>query len=209
MVQSNSEEVEVNLNGNNSDTLIQYHESSTSNNEDYFSADEEFAVQSEDEDTINGSSDSNDLTVISNTSESNDVELITDPQVNLRRSNRSNLGVLPKRYVNLIQNVEPSTYKQAIECNEKEKWVEAMNEEMKSLENNKTWKVVPLPEGRKAIGCKWIYKIKRGSDGEILKYKARLVAQGFSQKYGVDYDEVFCSCRQTVYIENVSNNCWF
>ena len=54
-----------------------------------------------------------------------------------------------------------------------------------------TWDLVNLPAGRKPVGCNWVYKRKRNAAGNILKYKARLVAQGFSPKYGEDYDEVF------------------
>jgi hypothetical protein len=74
---------------------------------------------------------------------------------------------------------------------EKGKWVEAMEDEMESLEANDTWELTPLPAGKKAIGCKWVYKLKTSSDGTVQRYKARLVAQGFSQKYGDDYDQVF------------------
>ena len=60
-----------------------------------------------------------------------------------------------------------------------------------SLIENDTWDLVDLPEGRKPVECKWIFKIKRGSDGSIKRYKVRLVAKGFSQKHGTDYDETF------------------
>ena len=54
-----------------------------------------------------------------------------------------------------------------------------------------TWDLVELPQGRKPIGCKWIFKEKHGKDGSIMRYKAHLVAKGYTQKYGVDYDETF------------------
>lgn len=90
-----------------------------------------------------------------------------------------------------LSSEEPEKYKQAISCKDKDKWIAAMNEELQDIEKNKTWSLVDLPKGRKSIGCKWVYKIKRNESGEAIRYKARLVAQGFSQKYGIDYDEVF------------------
>jgi len=66
-----------------------------------------------------------------------------------------------------------------------------MDEEMSSLEKNETWELVDLPEGRRPIGSKWTYKIKRDAHGTITKYKARLVAQGYSQVQGIDYEEVY------------------
>lgn len=86
---------------------------------------------------------------------------------------------------------EPSTYIEASTCDEKLKWNEAMFAEFQQLQNNQTWVLVDLPSNRKAIGCKWVYKVKKDASGKIQKYKARLVAQGFSQKFGTDYDEVF------------------
>ncbi|KAG5221952.1 Copia protein [Salix suchowensis] len=56
-----------------------------------------------------------------------------------------------------------------------------MATELRALEENKTWKLVPLPAGHRAIGCKWVFKIKHHSDGTIDRYKARLVAKGFTQ----------------------------
>lgn len=85
-------------------------------------------------------------------------------------------------------NIEPKNYGQAIKSIDCHKWISAMEEELQSIENNKTWSIVDLPPGRKPIGSKWLFKIKRDSDGSISRYKARLVAQGFSHKYGIDYD---------------------
>lgn len=66
-----------------------------------------------------------------------------------------------------------------------------MEEEMDSLAANKTWSLVSLPQDRKVIDCKWVYKLKRKSDGSIDKYKARLCAKGFLQAKGIDYNDTF------------------
>lgn len=71
------------------------------------------------------------------------------------------------------------------------KWKGAMYEEIKSIEKNETWELVDLPEGQKAIGVKWVYKAKKNAIGKIERYKARRVAKGYSQRPGIDYDEVF------------------
>ena len=73
------------------------------------------------------------------------------------------------------------------------KWRGAVMEEMNALNENKTWDVVDLPDGEKVVGCKWIFTIKLGADGNIGQYKARLVAQEYTQTYGVDYEETFAS----------------
>ena len=70
-------------------------------------------------------------------------------------------------------------------------WRRATDSEMDSIDKAGTWILVPPPPGRSAIGCKWVFKTKRGADGSIVKHKARLVANGFLQRYGVDYDETY------------------
>ena len=67
---------------------------------------------------------------------------------------------------------------------------------MEAFQRNQTWDLVPLPEGWKPVGCKWVFKRKMGSDGSIEKYKACLVAKGYSQVEGVDYVEIFFSSSQ-------------
>nr|GFA17276.1 ribonuclease H-like domain-containing protein [Tanacetum cinerariifolium] len=88
----------------------------------------------------------------------------------------------------LIKTREPKTY---FEASKYSYWIDAMNHKMDALLRNDTWELVDLPQGRKAIGSKWIYKIKFRSSGEIDRYKARLVAQGFRQKKGINYEETF------------------
>jgi len=68
-----------------------------------------------------------------------------------------------------------------------------MTKEMESLHANDVWDLMELPKGRKTIGSKWIFKLKINADGLVECYKARLVAQGFSQKLGFDYDETLCA----------------
>jgi hypothetical protein len=82
----------------------------------------------------------------------------------------------------------PKKYEDAIRGDEGEKWKAAMDEEIEMLRKMGTWKLEDLPEDRKPIGCRWVYNRKRNEHGEVVKYKARLVAQGFSQKPGTNYN---------------------
>ena len=87
---------------------------------------------------------------------------------------------------------EPKTVKEALAGPGKAKWMTAMEKEMESLHTHDVWDLVELPKDRKAVGSKWVYKVKKNADGSVGRYKARLVAQGFTQKFGIDYDETFC-----------------
>eukprot|EP00253_Pinus_taeda_P019097 PITA_19097 len=70
-------------------------------------------------------------------------------------------------------------------------WESAMEEEYNSLLENQTWDLVPLPLGRKLVRCKWVYRTKSATDGQITRQKSKLVAKGFQQVHGIDYDETF------------------
>jgi len=86
---------------------------------------------------------------------------------------------------------EPEHYKEAMNDHYKEEWKIAMDNEMKSHEENHTWNLEDLPTGKKCIPCKWIYKVKTDPNGSIEKFKARLVIKGYSQRKGEDYFETF------------------
>ncbi|GJS21486.1 zinc finger, CCHC-type containing protein [Tanacetum coccineum] len=88
----------------------------------------------------------------------------------------------------LLMEEEPRNYKEA---SKDEKWIEAMEIELDSINKNNTWTLNTLPPNQKAIGLKWVYKTKRDAKGKIIKYKARLVAKEYVQEQGIDFDEVF------------------
>lgn len=75
--------------------------------------------------------------------------------------------------------VEPTSYAQAVKD---PRWIEAMQTEIKALEDNQTGNVVTLPPGKRVIGCKWVYKIEYKVSGEVERFKTKLVAKGYSHK---------------------------
>lgn len=92
-------------------------------------------------------------------------------------------------FLTTISNVhDPKTFQEA---QTQAVWKQAMEDELTALAENNTWIIMPLPSGKQAVGCRWVFKTKFRSDGSIDRHKARLVAQGFTQKYGVDYKETF------------------
>lgn len=108
----------------------------------------------------------------------------------LRRSQRERRSAISDDYVVYLQEFDfdigtskdPVSFSQAIEGNNFVKWIDAMNDELKSMDQNKVWDIVELPEGYKIVRCKWLFKTKHDSKGNIERYKARLVAKGFTQK---------------------------
>ena len=90
---------------------------------------------------------------------------------------------------------EPVTFNEA---ENSKNWMAAMQSEFDAIVKNGTWSLCDLPSSKKAIGTKWVYKLKRKTDGSIDRYKARLVAKGYAQEKGIDFDETFApTCRMT------------
>ena len=121
-------------------------------------------------------------------------------QMSLRRYTREMRKAISDDYVVCLQEHEdeismmeddPINFHQAIQSSDSQKWIDAMSEEYKSMQNNDVWDLVPLPEGAKPIGCKWIFKTTNDSKGDVERYKACLVAKGFTQKEDIDFTETF------------------
>ena len=136
------------------------------------------------------------------------LEKIVQPQApqredgpTLRRSTRERKSAILCDYIVYLQETDigaendPETFSQALSCKESDLWYNAMKDELDSMKSNEVWDLVELPQGAKAIGCKWVYKTKRDSLSNIERYKARLVAKGFTQKKGINQGDLF-SCIQ-------------
>ncbi|GJU34759.1 putative RNA-directed DNA polymerase [Tanacetum coccineum] len=112
--------------------------------------------------------------------------------------NYSNLSIDNYVFATSINKIhEPTTYQEAVKDS---RWIEAMNQEIEALNRNNTWEITdpplpyttpPPPQHKQAIGSKWVWKVKYKSNGDIERFKARVVAKGFNQKEGIDYDETF------------------
>ena len=84
---------------------------------------------------------------------------------------------------------EPTSYRQLQQRSDKDLWHKACEEEMEAHKLNGTWEIVKLPPGNRAIGSRWFMKVKTNADGSLDRYKARMVAKGYSQHPGFDFKE--------------------
>ena len=88
---------------------------------------------------------------------------------------------------------EPDHYRDAMNSPEADKWKDACKEEYDTLMGYRTWTLVKRPAGINIVGCRWTFRTKRDNIGQVTKYKARLVAQGYSQIPGFDFNETYSS----------------
>ena len=88
---------------------------------------------------------------------------------------------------------DPNTFDEAMSDIDSKKWLDTMKSEIDSMYLNQVWTLVDPPEGIVPIGCKWIYKRKIGADGKVETYKTKLLAKGYSQCEGIDYQKIFLS----------------
>lgn len=105
-------------------------------------------------------------------------------RMNARKANFCNYALMSS----IMQSNDPQSYAKA---KDQPHWQKAMQEEYDTLIANHTWDLVPLPQGKNLVSCKWLYKTKVNANNEVSKFKARLVARGFSQIEGLDYNETF------------------
>lgn len=90
-----------------------------------------------------------------------------------------------------VAYTEPKSFYDAVKADNAKHWRQAIVAELEAHKTNKTWEVIPRPHDIKEISAKWIFKIKYDTKGNVERYKARLVARGFTQVEGVDYNEIF------------------
>jgi hypothetical protein len=97
---------------------------------------------------------------------------------------------------------DPTSFEEVMRNAHSSKWLDAMEDEMRSMSVNKVWDLEEIPKGAKTVGYKWVYKTKCDSNGNIERFKARLMAKGFTQREGIDYTETFSpvSCKDSLRI---------
>ena len=113
-----------------------------------------------------------------------------DPRYSVTSYNRSRPAEQAK-VVLTDETHDPRTYKEAMARSDAADWDAACEDEIRNFQMMGVYDIVPRPEDRKVIGSKWVLRRKRGPDGSVQKYKARIVAQGFTQVEGLDYDQTF------------------
>jgi hypothetical protein len=96
---------------------------------------------------------------------------------------------------------DPTSFEEAMRSAHSSKWLEAMKDEMRFMSANKVWDLERIPNGAKTVDCKWVYKMKCDSKGNVERFKARLVVKGFTQREGIDCSETFHQSHVKILLE--------
>ncbi|KAL0333071.1 UNVERIFIED_CONTAM: Copia protein [Sesamum calycinum] len=109
----------------------------------------------------------------------------------LRRLARVTQPLERYRFIGLISQLDNDlkTYGEAIMDIDSDKWLEAMKSKMDSMGSNQVWTLMDPPKGINPVGCKWVYKHKLGANGEVIAFKARLIAKDYTQQPRVDFEK--------------------
>jgi hypothetical protein len=120
------------------------------------------------------------------------------------RARRSSIFVDYEIYVSKKIQMEgdPTSFEEAMRSAHSSKWLEAMEDEMRSMITNKIWDLEEIRKGAKIVACKWVYKTKYDSKGNIERFKAWFVTKGFTEREHIDYNEIFSlvSCKDSLRI---------
>jgi hypothetical protein len=124
-----------------------------------------------------------------------------------RRSQRAKRSAIPDDYdVYVSEEIQmeedPTFFEEAMRSAHSSKWLDAIEDEMRYMSANKVWDLEEIPKRAKTVGCKWVYKTKCDSNGNIARFKTRLVAKDFTQREDIDYTETFSpvSCKNSLRI---------
>jgi hypothetical protein len=127
-----------------------------------------------------------------------------EPPRRSQRARRSAVSVDYEVYVSeeIQMEGDPASFEEAMRSAYSSKWLDAMEDEMRSMSINNVWDLEEIPKGAKTVGCKWVYKTKCDSNGNIERFKVRLMAKCFTQREGIDYIETFSpvSCKDSLRI---------
>jgi hypothetical protein len=115
-----------------------------------------------------------------------------------RRSQRAKRSAISEDYeVYVSEEIQiegdPTSFEEAMRSAHSSKWLEAMEDEMRSMSTNRVWDLEEIPKGAKTVGCEWVYKTKCDCKGNIKRFKTRLMAKCFTQREDIDYTEIFSS----------------
>ncbi|XP_075104254.1 uncharacterized protein LOC142178500 [Nicotiana tabacum] len=197
------------ITGSNNDLPTQHVHEGQSLQEESDTVPSEELAQVEEEDTDTTAGDNCHATTGDNIGHDLDAGVKNEASLKLElemENGASSAEHLPAHYQSYLtefsNNIEPSSFREA---SQDDRWVDVMKQEIHAFEENNIWEIVDLPSRKKPIGSKWVYKINYKANGEIDRFKARLVAKDYTQQKALDYHETFSLVAKMVIIRTVIN----